>query len=72
MAYSLRDVIDMAPDAHMIVSAEHGGSSTLMNSGGVIFKMSDWSRVFVDRWWNHQERHLFSDQVFFLECKYCV
>ena len=66
MSYNLRNIVDMAPNAHVIVSAEHAGSSTLINSGGVILKNSDWARNFVQKWWTYQDRRLFSDQVLLL------
>lgn len=49
----------------IIVSAEHTGGSTLINSGTVIAKRSAWSHQFMQQWWTHKNRNLFSDQESF-------
>ena len=43
-------------------SAEHAGSSTLINSGCVMVRNSPWARAFLADWWNLENRSLFSDQ----------
>jgi tetratricopeptide (TPR) repeat protein len=50
------------PKAHVIMSAEHAGSSTLVNSGTVLIKNSNWSRKFLNDWWTFATRKFFSDQ----------
>lgn len=50
------------PKAHIIMSAEHAGSTTLINSGCIIVKNSQWSRSFLNEWWELADRRLYSDQ----------
>ena len=50
------------PTAHVIISAEHAGSSTLVNSGTVLVRNSDWARQFLSDWWTFADRKLHSDQ----------
>jgi hypothetical protein len=49
-------------DADFLVSAEHAGSTTLINSGTVMVKNSAWSRRFLQDWWDFADRRLYSDQ----------
>ena len=62
MGLRLEKVAAEFPKAHILLSAEHAGSSTLMNSGAVIVKNSEWSRKFLQEWWSYGDRNLFSDQ----------
>jgi len=62
MGLRLEKVAAEFPRAHIILSAEHAGSSTLMNSGAVMVKNSEWSRKFLKEWWDYGDRNLFSDQ----------
>lgn len=50
------------PHADIVVSSEHAGSSTLINSGIVIVRNSEWSRAFLRQWWIFKNRGLYSDQ----------
>jgi hypothetical protein len=52
-------------DVDIIASAEHAGGSTLINSGTVIAKKTEWSRQFIHQWWTYKARSLFSDQEIF-------
>ena len=45
-----------------MLSAEHAGSSTLINSGCLLVRNSKWSRNFLRDWWEYADRSLFSDQ----------
>lgn len=62
MGLRLEKVAAEYPLAHILLSAEHAGSSTLMNSGAVIIKNSEWARKFLREWWSYGDRNLFSDQ----------
>ncbi|KAJ1436071.1 hypothetical protein B484DRAFT_263397, partial [Ochromonadaceae sp. CCMP2298] len=50
------------PRAHILASAEHAGSTTLINSGSLVVRNSRWSRDFLRDWWTHADRRLHSDQ----------
>lgn len=50
------------PKADVIISAEHAGSSTLVNSGTVMVRNTRWARQFLSDWWNYGARKLYSDQ----------
>jgi len=50
------------PKAHILVSAENHGSTTLINSGSIIIKNSKWSRQFLSLWWSWSSRRHYSDQ----------
>jgi tetratricopeptide (TPR) repeat protein len=50
------------PRAHVLVSAEHAGSSTMINSGAILVRNSAWARNFLRDWWNYADRCLYSDQ----------
>ena len=58
----LQDVIAAHPRAELIVSAEHAGSTTLINSGSILVRNSAWSRRFLNNWWTHADRRSYSDQ----------
>ena len=62
MGLRLEKVAAEYPHAHILLSAEHAGSSTLMNSGAVVVRNSEWSRKFLKAWWEYGDRNLFSDQ----------
>ena len=47
----------------IFISAESAGSSTMINSGSILVKNSDFSVKFLDSWWgNEDERKFYSDQ----------
>jgi tetratricopeptide (TPR) repeat protein len=58
----LEQVAAANPKADVIISAEHAGSSTLVNSGTVMVRNSRWGRQFLADWWDFGARKLFSDQ----------
>lgn len=58
----LEQVAAEYPKADVIISAEHAGSSTLVNSGTVMVRNTRWGRQFLSDWWNFGARKLFSDQ----------
>jgi len=62
MNMRLEKVVAQYPRSHMLVSAEHAGSSTLINSGAILVRNSNWSRSFLSDWWSHADRTLHSDQ----------
>mgnify|MGYP003387329673 FL=1 len=51
----------MQPTTNLI-SAEHEGSVTRVNSGMIVIRNSQWSLDFLDSWWNYADRRLYSDQ----------
>eukprot|EP01032_Pedospumella_encystans_P016012 gene16012-18287_t len=62
--FRLESVVSEAQNlkAHIFVSAEHAGSSTLINSGCIMVRNSEWARTFLSEWWTFVDRRLFSDQ----------
>jgi hypothetical protein len=50
------------PHANVLVSAEHAGSSTLINSGAILVRNRAWTRKFLHAWWTLAHRRLYSDQ----------
>ena len=62
MNMHIEKVAASRPNAHILMSAEHAGSSTLVNSGTIIVKNSEWSRRFLHMWWTYRNRKLYSDQ----------
>jgi tetratricopeptide (TPR) repeat protein len=58
----LEQVAAENPKADVIISAEHAGSSTLVNSGTVMVRNTRWGRQFLADWWDFGARKLFSDQ----------
>lgn len=62
MNLQIEKVTAAYPDAHILMSAEHAGSSTLVNSGMAIVKNSEWSLKFLQMWWTYKNRKLYSDQ----------
>ena len=50
------------PGAHLVMSAEHAGSATLVNSGSVLARNSPVAREILASWWSLRNRSLFSDQ----------
>ena len=62
MNLQIEKVTAAYPDAHILMSAEHAGSSTLVNSGTVIVKNSEWSLNFLRMWWTFKNRKMYSDQ----------
>ena len=72
MGLAIEDVVAAHPHAHLLSSAEHAGSSTLINSGTLIVKNSLFARQFLQAWWDYADRSLFSDQEQFdLLYKHC-
>ncbi len=45
-----------------LLNIEHAGSTTMINSGSVLVKNSQWTRTFLRQWWEIQNRRLLSDQ----------
>lgn len=62
MSMRIEQIAAAFPHAHMIVSAEHTGSTTLINSGSILVKNSKWARKFLHDWWNFADRKYYSDQ----------
>lgn len=62
MGMRLEQIAAENPQAHIIVSAEHAGSTTLMNSGSILVRNSKWTREFLRDWWEYADRTLYSDQ----------
>jgi len=62
MGLRLEKVAEEFPNAHVIASAEHAGSTTLINSGTVLVRNSQFSRQFLSDWWSFADRKLYSDQ----------
>lgn len=58
----LEQVAAEHPKAHVIISAEHAGSSTLVNSGTVMVRNTRWARQFLSDWWSFGPRKMYSDQ----------
>lgn len=50
------------PKAHILISAENHGSTTLVNSGSILIKNSKWSKKFLSSWWSWSSRKHYSDQ----------
>lgn len=50
------------PQAQILLSAEHAGSSSLVNSGAVMIRNTEWARSFLKQWWDYGDRRLYSDQ----------
>jgi tetratricopeptide (TPR) repeat protein len=62
MGMRIEKITSLYPNSDIFISAEHAGSTTLVNSGSVIVKNSKFSRTFLNDWWNFADRKLFSDQ----------
>jgi tetratricopeptide (TPR) repeat protein len=62
MKWDIAAIVSAHPTANIIVSAEHAGSTTRMNSGAVLVRNSAWSRTFLWDWWTIADRRMFSDQ----------
>ena len=59
----LESVAAASPQAHILASAEHAGSSTMINSGAILVRNTAWARQFLRKWWGTAaERRLYSDQ----------
>jgi tetratricopeptide (TPR) repeat protein len=58
----LEQVAAANPKAHVLISAEHAGSSTLVNSGTVTIRNSNYARQFLSDWWSFADRKMYSDQ----------
>jgi hypothetical protein len=55
-------IVAAYPDANVLLSAEHYGSLTSVNSGAMIIKNNAWSRNFLQEWYEFADRHFFCDQ----------
>lgn len=62
MSMRIEQIAAAFPFANMIVSAEHTGSTTLINSGSILVKNSKWTRNLLNDWWNFADRKYYSDQ----------
>ena len=62
MELNLQQLVEQHAHAHVLVSAEHAGSTTLMNSGCVIVRNSAFGKAFLEQWWEFSDRSLYSDQ----------
>ena len=58
----IEQVAAVYPKAHVLISAEHAGSSTLVNSGTVTIRNSNYARKFLSDWWSFADRKMYSDQ----------
>eukprot|EP00981_Chlorochromonas_danica_P006590 scaffold1435_cov162-Ochromonas_danica.AAC.24 len=66
MNFKMEELIRLYPEEHLIASAEHSGSSTLINSGSLLVKNHPILLAFLSRWWGESEwRRLYSDQEAF-------
>jgi hypothetical protein len=51
------------PASDILISAESSGSSTMVNTGAVLVRKSDFSKDFLEKWWGTAEDRIFySDQ----------
>lgn len=62
MGLRIEDVVAQHPAAHLWSSAEHAGSTTLINSGTLIVRVSTLAKQILKAWWQFGDRSLFSDQ----------
>jgi hypothetical protein len=62
MDLRIEKIVASYPYANVLMSAEHAGSSTLVNSGTVIVRNTPWTRTFLHTWWTFKNRKLYSDQ----------
>ena len=62
MNLRIEQVAASYPKAHILISAENHGSTTLINSGSILIKNSKWSRKFLSLWWSWSSRKHYSDQ----------
>lgn len=63
MNFDVRKLISTSAHADIWVSAESAGSSTLINSGSILVKNSEFSRAFLIDWWGSSDDRLYySDQ----------
>jgi len=63
MNFDVLDLVALHPEADILISAESAGSSTLVNSGSILVKNSQFSRKFLRSWWGSSDDRIFySDQ----------
>jgi len=62
MGLKIEGVAASHQDAHILFSAEYSGSTTLVNSGAIIVKNTDFSKMFLKEWWDFADRKYLSDQ----------
>lgn len=57
--FKIEEILRWNPEAHIIASAEHSQSDSVMNSGSIIFKNTEWTRKFLTAWWGrpHDRRN---------------
>eukprot|EP01031_Cornospumella_fuschlensis_P024370 gene24370-29464_t len=64
--YSIQSLVVSYRDAQIIVSSEHAGSSTLINSGSILCRVSKYTMDFLQKWYSTPaHRKYFSDQEAF-------
>ena len=59
MDLRIEKIVASYPYANVLMSAEHAGSSTLVNSGAVIVRNTPWTRTFLHTWWTFKNRKLY-------------
>lgn len=62
---SIKDLVAEYPEYDIIISAERHAETGVANTGSFIMRNSDWSRQFLQDWWNNFDRTLNHDQIFF-------
>ena len=62
MNMRIEQIASRYPNAHILMSAENHGSTTLVNSGAILVRNSRWSRQFLSLWWSWSSRKHYSDQ----------
>lgn len=65
MGMQLDLIVQQQPQAEVWISTEHAGSSSLSNTGFVIFRNSEFTKWFLDAWWTFGNRTVQSDQEAF-------
>jgi tetratricopeptide (TPR) repeat protein len=65
MGMKLELIVQQEPRAEIWLSTEHAGSSSLSNTGFIIFRNSEFTRWFLNAWWTFGDRTTQSDQESF-------
>ena len=63
--WKLEDIVARHPGYDLIISRDSAPESGLVNTGLMIFRVSKWSRDFLDMWWESHDRALHSEQGVF-------